>query len=452
MSMKVIEINDSNIKVGDESGILCQSPGFALVTEDTLEIGEFAENHSRMQPTNSFNKYWHELNLEPISHSRKLRHHADLAYAQLVHLTGMADISQEVILSVPSNFSQEQLGILLGLARQTAFSPVGIVNTALVDSISALRKSQVLHADLQLHQVVLTLLIREENVLKVEKVVQVPGVGKQNFMNLMMQVATDLFIGQCRFNPQHDANSEQDLYNLLRAWLSNQGEEETVQLELKNNNSVHLAKLTRAHLLEVLGKYYKEINKQINTIGADFEGKLLLTENISGLPGFIDSISKAHDRVVLRGDQGIQACLEHRSLIASNKDEITLISKFKTSDLGLKNLPKKTEGLQTEEATHALFANEAIEIRRLDIKNVLEGPDINRSSRTLNFIVEDLPEDVGIIDKTDKGIYFHSKTNSAILNGRTIIKGKHLLRLGDHIKFPKSVDEIRLIKVRDGEK
>jgi len=309
-----------------------------------------------------------------------------------------------------------------------------------------------LHADLQLHQVVLTLLIREENVLKVEKVVQVPGVGKQNFMNLMMQVATDLFIGQCRFNPQHDANSEQDLYNLLRAWLSNQGEEETVQLELKNNNSVHLAKLTRAHLLEVLGKYYKEINKQINTIGADFEGKLLLTENISGLPGFIDSISKAHDRVVLRGDQGIQACLEHRSLIASNKDEITLISKFKTSDLGIKNSPKKSEELQTEEATHALFANEAIEIRRLDIKNVLEGPDINRSSRTLNFIVEDLPEDVGIIDKTDKGIYFHSKTNSAILNGRTIIKGKHLLRLGDHIKFPKSVDEIRLIKVRDGEK
>ena len=56
MSMKVIEINDSNIKVGDESGILCQSPGFALVTEDALEIGDFAENHSRMQPTNSFNK------------------------------------------------------------------------------------------------------------------------------------------------------------------------------------------------------------------------------------------------------------------------------------------------------------------------------------------------------------------------------------------------------------
>ena len=216
--------------MGDESGILFQSPGFALVTEDTLEIGEFAENHSRMQPTNSFNKYWHELNLEPISHSRKLRHHADLAYAQLVHLTGMADISQEVILSVPSNFSQEQLGILLGLARQTAFRPVGIVNTALVDSISALRKSQVLHADLQLHQIVLTLLAREENVLKVEKVVQVPGVGKQNFMNLMMQVATDLFIGQCRFNPQHDANSEQDLYNLLLTWLSNESKEENCLL------------------------------------------------------------------------------------------------------------------------------------------------------------------------------------------------------------------------------
>ena len=120
--------------------------------------------------------------------------------------------------------------------------------------------------------------------------------------------------------------------------------------------------------------------------------------------------------------------------------------------MGIKNSPKKSEELQTEEATHVLFANEAIEIRRLDIKNVLEGLDINRSPLTLNFIVEDLPGDLGIIDKTDKGIYFHSKSNSAILNGRSIIKGKYLLRLGDLIKFPKSVDEIRLIKVRDGEK
>ena len=85
MSIKVIEINDSNIRVGDEAGIVFQSPGFALVTEDKLVVGEFAERQSRIQPTNSFSKYWYELNLEPISHGPKVRHHADLALS-LIHI------------------------------------------------------------------------------------------------------------------------------------------------------------------------------------------------------------------------------------------------------------------------------------------------------------------------------------------------------------------------------
>ena len=140
MSIKVIEINDSNIRVGDETGIIFQSPGFALVTEDKLEVGELAERQSRIQPTNSFSKYWYELNLEPISHTAKVRHNADLAYAQLMYLAAEADIDQDVIFSVPGNFSKDQLAILLGLARQTKFTPVGFVNSALADSIQATYK------------------------------------------------------------------------------------------------------------------------------------------------------------------------------------------------------------------------------------------------------------------------------------------------------------------------
>ena len=137
MSVKVIKINDSNITVGNEKGILFQSPGFALVTEDKLEVGDFAEKHSRIQPTNSFNKFWHELNLDPISFGPKVRHHADLAFAQLTHIADHADIDEDVIFSVPGNFTKEQLSILLGLARQTQFTPIGFVNSALVASITS---------------------------------------------------------------------------------------------------------------------------------------------------------------------------------------------------------------------------------------------------------------------------------------------------------------------------
>ncbi|MCY4263720.1 MAG: hypothetical protein OXE78_02555, partial [Gammaproteobacteria bacterium] len=66
MSLKVIELNDRAIGVGDDSGKRLLSPGFALVDAEQLMLGEQAEKQARLRPTDSFNKFWHELNLEQI--------------------------------------------------------------------------------------------------------------------------------------------------------------------------------------------------------------------------------------------------------------------------------------------------------------------------------------------------------------------------------------------------
>ena len=108
MSLKVIELNDSSIKVGDETGIIVQSPGFALAVGNSLEIGEAAEQQARLQPTNSYNKYWHELSLEPISHGNGIRHFADIAYAQLLNLAEIGEIDSDVIFAVPGNFTHQR--------------------------------------------------------------------------------------------------------------------------------------------------------------------------------------------------------------------------------------------------------------------------------------------------------------------------------------------------------
>ena len=450
MSIKVIEINDSNIRVGDETGIVFQSPGFALVTEDKLEVGEFAERQSRIQPTNSFSKYWYELNLEPISHGPKVRHHADLAYAQLMHLAEAADIDQDVIFSVPGNFSQDQLAILLGLARQTNFSPIGFINSALADSIQATHKKLSLHVDIQLHQVVITTITINEAYFKVKNVVQIPGVGMQNFMNLMMQVATDLFIDQCRFNPQHDAISEQDLYNLLLSWLSNHEEGRTVQLELESSDTVHLAKLPWGNLTAVLDRYYRKINEQISALTVGVEAQLILSECLSRLPGFLRTIPSYLHYEVASVHQGARACIDHRNLIASKDGEITLVEKLAKSELGIVELVSKTELQQSQLASHLLFGNEAIKLRRVLIGSRLGKPEARESSQEINLAMEGLPEHLGTIDKTDSGIYFNCTSDHAILNNRSVSKGIHSLQLGDHIRFAESCDEIRLIKVRNG--
>ncbi|HAR91106.1 MAG TPA: hypothetical protein DCR45_09045, partial [Gammaproteobacteria bacterium] len=130
MSVKIIELNDRAVHVGDETGVILQSPGFALADGSSIVLGEAAERQARLQPTNSYNKFWHELSLDPISHGNNFRHFADIAYAHLMHLAEEAEIGGDVIFAVPGNFTRQQLAILLGLVNHTPFKAGGVVNSS----------------------------------------------------------------------------------------------------------------------------------------------------------------------------------------------------------------------------------------------------------------------------------------------------------------------------------
>ena len=101
MSLKVIELNDNVIRVSDDSGILVESPGFALVLDKQMQLGDAAKQQARIYPASSYNKYLHELSLDPISHDIGIRHFADIAYAHLLHLAEEGRIDADVIFAVP---------------------------------------------------------------------------------------------------------------------------------------------------------------------------------------------------------------------------------------------------------------------------------------------------------------------------------------------------------------
>ena len=425
MSLKVIELNDNVLRVGDDSGILVESPGFALVLDKQMQLGDVAKYQARIHPTSSYNKYLHELSLDPISHVTGIRHFADIAYAHLLHLAEEGGVDADVIFAVPGNFTRVQLAILLGLAKQSPFQAVGMVDSAIAAAHAATHTGSVIYAEMQLHQVVLTKIVAGQDSHQRESVIQVPGVGSQNFMDRMMQLATGLFIEQCRFNPQHDAETEQKLYNALPLWLKQDGKDQnSLLLELKVNTAVHTAKMPRESLINYLSRDYKSIGQQVAELAEGGDSKLLLSPDFADLPGLRSFLGESIELEVLPVGAISRAVILNRDSIVSGDDQIQLTTSLPRAVSLSSQSDRVVAQPEQQRATHVLVGSTAIPLGSINLPTL------------------------GRIEKHEDGFYLDSGKQEFLLNQHKVV-GKQALGLGDLIQSSEDSESIRLIQVSD---
>ena len=445
MSLKIIELNDRAIHVGDETGVILQSPGFALADGTTVLLGEAAERQARLQPTNSYNKFWHELSLDPISHGNNFRHFADIAYAHLMHLSEEAEIGGDVIFAVPGNFTRQQLAILLGLVQHTPFSASGVVDSAVAAAALAAEASNIVYIDLQLHQAVVTRLSTSSGHLQAGTTIQVPGVGSQNFMDLMMQMATGMFIQQCRFNPQHNAESEQQLYNELPGWLA-EAEEGNLILELRAGETLHTAKMPRESLINTLGGHFKKINEQLAPMLAEHDTQIVVSPAMAALPGFTASLPNPSQLIILDNHAVSRSALEHQELIITGDEGIKLVDSLPATQT---RAGTTATAASIAVPTHVLFKHRAIPIKDLKIENHAELNGNASAASALVVSIAGLPKELGRIYKSGDEVRFRADADSSRINGKSV-SGETNLRIGDEIQFDSSSERMTLIQVSDG--
>ena len=279
---------------------------------------------------------------------------------------------------------------------------------------------------MQLHQVVLTKIIVGKGGLQRESVIQVPGVGSQKFMDLMMDLVTSLFIEQCRFNPQHDAESEQQLYNALPSWLENDDKSQnSLLLELKANTAVYTAKMPRESLVNNLSKHYKSISQQLAQLAMDTNCKLLLSSDFAGLPGFRSFLGESIELEELPGDAICRAVILNQDNIANSDGHIQLTTSLPRVAVSME-VANQSDSAETrparEQATHVLLGSTAIPLGEVNLPKL------------------------GQIKQDGDGFYLDSGKQEFLLNRHKVV-GKHALSLGDLIQSSEDSELIQLIQV-----
>lgn len=328
----ILYINDNNLRLqhlGSESGHgnAIRSKGYVWFKGDQVIFDTDKENEPikfcRLSPQEINNRYWQQCEKSSISsNAAGMRHAADLIWKHLGELKKAHSI-KDLIFVVPSHYRSSNLELLLGIAGSLGINVKAILNGAMLSVVDELNSknetsdAQYRHLDVQLHQTVVSTVLVESGVARLGEIEIIQGVGIQIMQDALLKTLQTHFIQNDRFDPLHNAETEQQLFDNLSKIVTkvNQSSKTLVSVSYQGqlySTSID-AKVVNAPLLKFVDEliassaFADHIYVQLNTAFDESSLPNLVTQKMSLLnndvvTGFsILDITKGADPDIAKG-------------------------------------------------------------------------------------------------------------------------------------------------------
>ena len=344
MKTAVLEINDQNLMIRTEDGVLFTQPGFAQLTENSIETGEQARARAWLKPQYSYHDYWRQLNQNALPTQCILaRHHADIAYAQLKQMLSQANSPKHLIIAAPGSFSDEQLSLLLGLLDALGVKVKAVIDTAL--AACADQKGPTVLVELQLHQAIVSLIEDRDLDQVVSKQEIISNIGVLQIYNSVAHHISETLINNYRYDPLHTSVGAQNIYDQLPEWLQRLKWEKSVSITLPSPQGALALQLQKHKIDELLNDRFSDIKAVIKK---NTKIKLCFTHGAILIPTLIKEYAEAE---ILSTSGTIDNCskLEGR-LKSSDLRRVTSLQKIST--------PKVKNNINRK-VTHLLYDGSA---------------------------------------------------------------------------------------------
>lgn len=355
----ILELNDAGILVHSDGAELLESPGYLACADRQVHIGAEGAARVKLIPTQTEYSFWEKFGPDPLQLTLPAgRTHADLAYRHLEHLWSIvgADLDALVIL-VPGDFKREQLGLLLGMCRRLEVPVRALVDTAVASSAHPVPGRRLFHLDVHLHRSVLSALDQGPWLTR-EAATASHEFGLLRLNDACAHAIAALFVQTTRFDPLHQADSEQQLFNHLPGWLSALDRHDHLDLELEHGERHYQIRVSRRSLKRAAEPLYRRLRQFVaDQLPAGQPVTLQLSHRLAQLPGAIAALEPLADTEVVVLDRlasahGIRRLYLERS---GDRDEVPYVARlpwFNSDDLA--SHAERLAGYRRRPATHVV--------------------------------------------------------------------------------------------------
>jgi hypothetical protein len=463
MSLLSLELSDAGIlaaagqppKLLSVDGTAAESPGFALEDKKGLVVGKSAQRKARLYPQKVQHRFWDQLSMDALkTPGRYAETYAEVAYAHLSQVWEQVKPEfNEVIIAIPAFFSRHQLGLLLGMTQELNIPVKGLIIQAVAAVPHPLPGSHLLFINVHLHRTEITLLSQSDE-LRFEESVTLDEKGFIYLYRIWAETIAEEFVRTSRFDPLHEAASEQALYDKISILLTRLHKEPTATVDLKPGKSVHRISLSRDLLEKSCTSYLDQVGSLLRSMLSkaglqNGDATLLMSHRFAHFPGsatFLPDFGREH-RIEL--EAGAAAINLHKiwkqlSFPSSSSGAAFFTSRPWQTAPSEENLHSKSVKEVKRKPTHILYRNLAYPIAEKPTYIQWE-----ENSEAVELLVNHQPS------KTNHHVSIQSIDDQVVLtvfghkdiyiDNQALNKEKTILHLGHTIRLKASGDGIRLI-------
>jgi hypothetical protein len=462
MGLLGLELSDAGIMAagGEPARLLIiegqgfESPGFALAEKDRLTVGRAAERKAHLYPRQVLNRFWDQLNTEPLEQSNPYaQNHAEIAYEHLARIwEAVKHHGNEMVIAVPGFFNRDHLGLILGITSELSIPVKGFVSLAVAAASNRLPDGLLLHLDIHLHRFEVTRLKREKHLIQKDSI-SAEGSGLSKLYKDWVNAIAEEFVRSTRFDPFHQAATEQELYNRLPGILSQLRQRPSIVFEMKGGSKTYHVTLTRDFFLQKSEPVFREISRLIDRLqeqyGKEEPGMILqLTDRIAHLPGLKERLAGIDRAQIIELEPGTGALevIRFRNQISEQQPgggaPFLTTRPLPSADRAYVYVPQPQPGIE-QRPTHILYRNLAYRITKLPLfigrESTADGSGIRIQGEIAGVSrkhcsVQLRGKDVILNDYSTSGTFVDEKqvTESAILElGQIVRVGTH----GEELKL-----------------
>lgn len=293
MSFLGIELNDTALSAVSGDKLVFAEPGCALLDADGAVFGMPAKNSARTRPAAYHDRYWNDLSEVPLAGGRlSFETAADLAYVQLKNLWDQfGNGVTEVAYAVPTHWSRDQLALLLGITQEAGLPLTGLVEMPVAATRRNYPGYELIHIEAGLHATSLSR-VGQDGGASVLETETIDELGTAAMERSCAEYFARRFLDCNRFDPMHDAESEQSIYDQLDNWIALLNRNGEAELNFTYKANQFTAQVSLAELREWLRRRCQPLIQSLRAkVSIAKPTALQLSAGLVAYPGIAETLA-----------------------------------------------------------------------------------------------------------------------------------------------------------------